>query len=594
MQSNQPTEPTEPTEPAPRPILAASVSQPTPMGMLRQQSEMGPLSRPGLERQETGLLPQPGLERQHAGTIPAPMKCQQPETAALMPPSSGVSCTVEACTGFGGPEAEPIDPQDGSWTALVHRSDVFGVSIPTSTAHNLLRAITGDEAARKRATVMAAGVRPVITLSVQNLMNNWLDAKRVCGSRPERILYTSTVEGGGGCDTVPALVDRLLLNRFVALVGPNDKWMTASGLCGEGGVDAVGTKHERDGLLKLEENLSYDELALSAHLGLSCPTHFINTGGRGNKGVPGTPDSFEKEGVYVGLVGARFERPGRMEWAHMIVSPEQNTVANGYGVSGENSLGFGLGAKQLLRVWAHFYGVSHLPTYVEAEADTSGRFHKLPSGELLDLLVYTKRIRISAGTLLCEAQKRGEEAGNPAFVHAVGLGLGVWQVDGPVQTTASLHAYRAALEARDTWPYVNHLNFSWFGDAATNGVFGDGEVVNGVTVRFSQRNPAAPLLEEPGVVGKHLLVAAYAWDGGALPGNEYWWGQLDASGDPAAACCSWIGELGNPHINPAVSARNLRVFDTTATQDFVIGVAVTEEEREAVRAAAAAAAMATC
>ena len=38
-----------------------------------------------------------------------------------------------------------------------------------------------------------------------------------------------------------------------------------------------------------------------------------------------------------------------------------------------------------------------------------------------------------------------------------------------------------------------HLDFSWFGDAATNGVFAPGEVVNGVAVRFSRRDPAAPL-----------------------------------------------------------------------------------------------------
>jgi len=46
-----------------------------------------------------------------------------------------------------------------------------------------------------------------------------------------------------------------------------------------------------------------------------------------------------------------------------------------------------------------------------------------------------------------------------------------------------------------------------------------------------------------------LLVASYAWDGNAFPGNEYWEGLIGSSGDPAAVCCSTIGELQNAWIN---------------------------------------------
>ena len=65
-----------------------------------------------------------------------------------------------------------------------------------------------------------------------------------------------------------------------------------------------------------------------------------------------------------------------------------------------------------------------------------------------------------------------------------------------------------------------------------------------VTVILTQGEPAARRLED------RLLVACYAWDGNAFPGNEFWRGSLNTSGDPAAACCSTIGELQNPYVNP--------------------------------------------
>ena len=54
--------------------------------------------------------------------------------------------------------------------------------------------------------------------------------------------------------------------------------------------------------MRLSELQSYDEMALSALLGMSNATHFINEGGRRNQGVP-NPGGCEAFGVYVGLVG---------------------------------------------------------------------------------------------------------------------------------------------------------------------------------------------------------------------------------------------------------------------------------------------------
>jgi len=43
-----------------------------------------------------------------------------------------------------------------------------------------------------------------------------------------------------------------------------------------------------------------------------------------DKGIEGKKDEFETEGIYVGLVGARFEKPGYMEHKHIIVTPSHN------------------------------------------------------------------------------------------------------------------------------------------------------------------------------------------------------------------------------------------------------------------------------
>jgi hypothetical protein len=67
-------------------------------------------------------------------------------------------------------------------------------------------------------------------------------------------------------------------------------------------------------------------------------------------------------------------------------------------------------------------------------------------------------------------------------------------------------------------------------------------------------------------------VASYAWDGNAFPGNEYWKGFLSSSGDPAAACCSMIGELQNAWINEEFPNRQFLV--QTIKSEAALGAAL--------------------
>ena len=450
--------------------------------------------------------------------------------------------------------ALPSCPDDCTWSALVKRSAELIIQPPTAATR--LRAVPPSD--RERTASLAAAVRPVLVPAVETLVARFLAAKLAGGSSVEQKLYA-------GFD-VPALVSRLLTDRPLALVGAGDKWMMRDGRDGAGGVELVGTDDgDAAGPLGLDCMLSYDELALSSFLAVSCPTLFINAGQRGNLGRRGAEGAaFEREGVYVGLVGARFERPGQMEYATMVLTPDQSLPERGYGPAPAPGTEH---RAELLAAHAELYGVPHIPCYEEAAADTTGRFSELRSQatggspHYLDTEVYLARMRLAADTLLLEARNQAAAVDSGAYVHAVGLGLGVWRI-AEEQAVLSLRAFRGAIEALAPGHKVAAVDFSWWTPAAAAaGVLAHGDCVNGVEVIFSKREPAAAL------TGKHasmLLVASYAWDGGAYPGNEYWWGQLSASGDPAAACCSLISELQNPLVNPMVAGRSRVVLDGTA------------------------------
>ena len=83
-----------------------------------------------------------------------------------------------------------------------------------------------------------------------------------------------------------------------------------------------------------------------------------------------------------------------------------------------------------------------------------------------------------------------------------------------------------------------------------------------ITIQAGRRAPADELYAP---FRKCLLVAMYAWDSNSFPGNEYYFGQLSASGDPAAASCSTIPFVQNAEINKEyINGKNTGIyfFDT--------------------------------
>lgn len=345
------------------------------------------------------------------------------------------------------------------------------------------------------------------------------------------------------------LVDRLLCKRPFTFFGRDDQYQLRDGTKGRGGFEKIGSKRE-EAPLKLCDYLSYDEMKLSALISVSSYSYFVNDGSRNNKGVPGKQGTFQEEGVIVGMVGARMKKKDRMEWTDCLVTPTQNTREQGYGSAQA-------GAVHLQHLWARLWGTT-LPVWEDVSSRDKA-FLEVKKNIYLNIPVYMSRIQLTAETLLAEAGARAKAVGLKAYVHVVGLGLGVWRAS-PRQDAMFVDAWGDALKVSDT-SCIGHVDFSWIGADKCQGV-GNGQVFPGtsVTLHFSRR--ALHDLVPPGT----LLVDSFAWDGNSLPGNEYWIGKLSSTGDGAAACSTGVAELHNVHINPRVCASNLHVVGPWGVQ----------------------------
>lgn len=437
-----------------------------------------------------------------------------------------------------------------SFDSLQERSKAFNAKFEFPTENNLMVNVAKTKEIEAEVLEHAKNTRPVLPWKIRNFIPKFLAHKKLHGSVVEKALYEKM--------TVEQFIDRLISKRPLQFMGSADSHLLLDGTKGHLEFDAIGSENEgKTGELRLENYQSYDEMRLAAFIQMFVPTHFINKGGRSNKGALGDVDTFESKGVYVGMVGARFERPSLMEYSHLLVTQEQNTTENGYGASADPKSP----KTAQLRLWAELYGsrvgdVYAFPTYEEAKAlqEKDDRYIDTADG-LLDKVLYKERISIMIESFLLEANDRAAKQGKKGYLHIVGLGLGVWQVS-KEQNKLMLEVY-AELLKKHKLTHISDLNFSWFGKESKCGEVEDQGNFdsNGhkIKIHFSKRDPAEKLVGDD--EGK-LLIAQYAWDSNAFPGNEYWSGSgmFEASGDPAAACCSMIPELQNPLVNPFVSA----------------------------------------
>ncbi|KAI1455977.1 hypothetical protein F4805DRAFT_253657 [Annulohypoxylon moriforme] len=309
-------------------------------------------------------------------------------------------------------------------------------------------------------------------------------------------------------------VRRLIEKRPLTFLTSRDSTLFRDGRFLADGVpfwDTVG--EEGSDYSTFQEYLSYDEIMLGSLIGVSGPSYFINDGDRYNAGKPGPPGTFETRGIIVGLVGPRFERLDRMDSTLILNEGFQSKM--------------------------HPSIVNAFTEYLNVE--------KSPD-QIFDAFMYRARVSMTLEILLLEANERAKEAGQKAFVHVVGLGLGVWRYDTRQNDFYVIALGETLKTLKGKLGHIGTIYLAWIHPEKQNQEkLVDLAQEHGIKIVFGRRNPASKLTGDD---AGQLLVISYAWDGNAFPGNEYWLGNVAGSGDPAAASMSTVAELHNPMVNP--------------------------------------------
>lgn len=460
-----------------------------------------------------------------------------------------------------------------SYKELVRKSaqflDLVGLK-KYPTKHNILSALSSDTDAQKHAEECANGAAVILTDRVYQLAKDVLNVRQSIGTEAEqKVLEGVDVNG---------FIDRLLEKRPLVFMGRNDHYklrvkapdstLFPTGILGWLPPSSPPFDSVQDDTASLREYISYEEMAVSALLGVAVHSPFINDGNRYNRGRVGKKGSFYQDGVMVGLVGSRFERLDQMESRFMLVSPF-SSPENGYGINGDSH------KKIALQPWATFYNLDYFPSYdevveatnnktKESESTIHGEYIPIWGGSFLNVSVYKERMKHSYLCLFAEANRRAslDPSHRTAYVHAVGLGLGVWSVS-PNQN-ALIEEIVIDLLQSHSFPHLSDVDLSWIiSEKVGESVTVTDSAGHDILLHHTKNSPASVYNSSEEIdenKKEKLLVVSYAWDGNSYPGNEYWEGSLQASGDPAAACFSFIPELQNPLVNPAVSSSSLQIF----------------------------------
>lgn len=352
--------------------------------------------------------------------------------------------------------------------------------------------------------------------------------KKQNGTESEKLVY-------GSMQSVDQLGSRLINKRPYVLYTHDDQCL----LRGEKKMKSrkselakIGTTNECDKFV-LAQLLSPKERIISPRWGIGSRTPMINNGNRGNAGKLGADGSFQPDIYYIGVSGLRLDS---------IASPDYDFCIFNDFQEGDIQL-----TTDILNPKLHF--------------DETKNF----SGKYFRPTAWINHHKSILHPALDKANEIGLETGKSVYYYAAGISLGIWHpFDSEKNTSlilAQLLQYKDWIDSNYQKTTITDIDFAYFAGVGDQSriqalveEFKDGNY-KGINIHFSTREPGTPLT---GVDAEKIIVALYAWDGSSRPGNEYWMGQLCASGDPAAACCSLIGSLQNPDVNPYVKL-NLKI-----------------------------------
>lgn len=188
-----------------------------------------------------------------------------------------------------------------------------------------------------------------------------------------------------------------------------------------------------------------------------------------------------------------------MEFQDIIISKTQNTKEHGYGEQSDATVDNR--AKDYRRVWKQFYEEDDF-LFEKVTKDHKRFTNSKNKDDVFDNLIMKKRYTISFDTLLLDSEARAAAAGKQAFIHVVGIGLGVWKTS-ESQEKVFLETFAQRLQV--LIPHLSHiaaLHFSWFSLTEWKDLKNGGTVKcdthpnGGIKTFLSKRNPADKLVSQ--------------------------------------------------------------------------------------------------
>jgi hypothetical protein len=381
-------------------------------------------------------------------------------------------------------------------------------------------------------------------------------------------------------------ITRLIKKRPLAFLNKEDFFLLRDGIT----TEKNGVHDFND---SSEDYISYDEMEISAFLGLSGPVNFINDGNRKNncqeKYDGKTDDKKIVNGVLTGLVGARFEKENVMEFKYIIIN-ENCTTENGYGKNPKQN--------SILDMWAEFYtdvlpkkddGKPYFPSFEEVNG-VGDQFTKFKTDNDIEVIdyggpityfnkkVYGHTMKIRLLTYFNDVENRCNEDKkiNGARCYVTGLGLGAWIYNN--NTIQETKYYKVIKDILDNNTFqnikeivLNVTNIEYFKNAFPDSEINeidddtqDGSLykykdisirVKDISIKLvSYINPSKQWEDD-----LHLF-EMYAWDSNSYPGNEYYLDMKKASGDPAAICSCDAVYYHNAYANPNIQGQYAKIY----------------------------------